>query len=175
MNARKTIALFALFGLMIGGSATAAVNNMTSRGGFVPMRSKQAASRSTASRGFAYRAPAARSQPAYRYSAPVMQTAPAPMVAQAPEEGRRFSYSPSAPAATGVPCPPVAAPATTATVESARRYSYAPTTESAVGPAVQPAPRTYYSRPSYSGGSRSRSTGSNFPLLKTDPRKYSTR
>jgi hypothetical protein len=122
---------------------------------------------------------AARSQPAYRYSAPVyrapaIQTAPAPMVAQAPEEGRRFSYAPSTPAAAGVPCPPAQAQATT--VEEARRFSYAPSTETAVAPSVEPAPRIYSSpRPSYSAGGRSRLSVERWALPKADPRKYSTR
>jgi hypothetical protein len=125
----------------------------------------------------------ARSRPSYRYrystpappSAPMIVQAPAaapttPQVAQAPAEGRRYSYAPAAGGAvTTSPCP-----MTSAVPEAGRRYSYAPA-ETSVAPAPTYAPRVYSSRPSYSGRSRGGSTNPNFPLLKTDPRKYNTR
>jgi hypothetical protein len=166
MNARKTIALFALFGLMLGGSATAAVNNMTSRGGFVPMGSKQAVSRSTASRGYAYRAPAARSTPTVAYSQPSV-------VAQAPPEGRRFSYAPSTDQQVGGPCAAANAPSTAA--DPNRRFSYEPapasTVQSAPSTPVYSAPAHYSRGPSRSG----RAAVELWQLPKTDPRKYGGR
>ena len=124
----------------------------------------------------------ARSQPSYRYrystpaapSAPMIVQAPAaapttPQVAQAPAEARRYSYAPATGGAvTTSPCPMTTVP------QAGRRYSYAPA-ETSVAPAPTYAPRAYSSRPSYSGRSSGGSTNPNFPLLKTDPRKYNTR
>lgn len=115
-------------------------------------------------RGFsrqAYRAPAFRS-----YSAPVTHAAPAPRVAQAPVEARRYSYAPPA-AVRSIPCPPVTvAPSTP---NAGRRYSFAP----AVEPARAVPTQRYYA-PSYSrssGGGRTIDRA----LPKTDPRKYNGR
>jgi hypothetical protein len=58
--------------------------------------------------------------------------------------------------------------------QAGRRFSYAPA-ETSVAPAPTYAPRAYSSRPSYSGRGSGGSTNPNFPLLKTDPRKYNTR
>ena len=162
MNARKTIAVFAVLALASVEFASAAVNNMNSRGQFVPMGSNQVAARRSYSR------------PSYSgrvYRAPTVIAMPAPMIATAPTEGRRFSYAPS-PVATA-PCPN--ATATVPTTDGARRFSYAPAPKSTVAPAPTTAPRVYSTRPSYSGRSQSRSTVGQFPLLKTDPRKYNTR
>jgi hypothetical protein len=162
MNARKTIAVFVMMALTSAASASAAVNNVNSRGQFVRMGSNQVAARRTFSRpahsGCVYRAPA------------VIAT-PAPMVAAAPVEGRRFSYAPAP--IVSAPCP--TATATAPATDGARRFSYAPAPESTVAPAPATAPRVYSTRPSYSGRSGSRSTIERFPLLKTDPRKYNTR
>lgn len=126
------------------------------------------------SRGYSSRA-----QSGYRYSAPIVRTAPPAqyrpanppvVVAQAPVEARRFSYQP-APAATATPSSssPCGA-ATTAAPETGRRYSYQP------APSAQPA-QSY--QPSYgdSGVNRSQSRGGRdlWALPKTDPRKYSSR
>jgi len=162
MNARKTIALFAVLALTSLEFASAAVNNMNSRGQFVPMGSNQAAARRSYSR------------PAYsarRYRAPAVIATPAPMVATAPAEGRRFSYAP-APTASA-PCHNATAAAPT--TDGARRFSYAPAPEPTVAPAPMTAPRVYSTRPSYSGRSNGGSTNPQFPLLKTDPGKYNAR
>jgi hypothetical protein len=162
MNARKTIAVFAVLVLTSVESASAAVNNMNSRGQFVPMGSNQVAARRSYSR------------PSYSgsvYRAPAVVATPAPMIATAPTEGRRFSYAPAP--ATAAPCPN--ATATVPTTDGARRFSYAPTPESTVAPAPATSQRVYSTRPSYSGSSDNRSTAQRFPLLKTDPRKYNTR
>ncbi|HMO86767.1 MAG TPA: hypothetical protein PKC18_17800 [Lacipirellulaceae bacterium] len=124
----------------------------------------------------------ARSRPSYRYrystptspSAPMIVQAPTaapmtPQVAQALAEARRYSYAPATGGAvTTSPCP------TTTVPQAGRRYSYAPS-ETSVAPAPTYAPRAYSSRPSFSGRSRGGSTSPNFPLPKTDPRKYYTR
>jgi hypothetical protein len=162
MNARKTIAVFAVLAWTSVEFASGAVNNMNSRGQFVPMGSNRVAARRSYARS-SYSVPV--------YSAPAVIATPAPMVATAPTEGRRFSYAP-APAAAA-PCPN--GTATAPTTDGARRFSYAPAPESTVAPAPATAPRVYSARPSYSGRSESRSTVSQFPLLKTDPRKYNTR
>jgi hypothetical protein len=162
MNARKTIAVFAVLALTTVEIASAAVNNMNSRGQFVPMGSNQVAARRSYAR------------PSYSgrvYRAPAVIATPAPMVAAAPTEVRRFSYAP-APAAAA-PCPK--GTATVPTTDGARRFSYAPAPESTVAPAPAAAPRVYTTRPSYSGRSATSSAASPFPLLKTDPRKYNTR
>jgi hypothetical protein len=173
MNVRNLFAsLLAL--LVIGASfaeARAAVGTAKARGVFNEFsapRSGRTMARSQPSYGYRYSTPAAP-------SAPVIVQAPAsspttPQVAQAPAEARRYSYAPATGGAvTTSPCP------TTATVpQSGRRYSYAPE-ESGVASAPTYAPRVYSSQPSYSGRSRSSSTNSQFPLLKTDPRKYSNR
>jgi hypothetical protein len=176
MNARKTIAVFAVLALTSVEFASAAVNNVNSRGQFVPMGSNQVAARRSYARpsysGRVYRAPAVvATQAPMVATAPAIIAPPAPLVATAPTEGRRFSYAP-APAAAA-PCPN--GTATVPTTDGARRFSYAPAPESTVAPAPATAPRVYSTRPSYSGRSGSRSTGSQFPLLKTDPRKYNSR
>ena len=162
MNTRKTIAVFAVLALASVEFASAAVNNMNSRGQFVPMGSNQVAARRSYAR------------PAYSgrvYRAPVVVATPAPMVATAPTEGRRFSYAPAAAAAA--PCPNGVS--TVPTTDGARRFSYAPAPEATVAPAPTTAPRVYSTRPSYSGRSRGGWTNPQFPLLKTDPRKYNSR
>ena len=174
MNARRTIAVFAVLVLTSVEFASAAVNNVNSRGQFVPMGSNQVAARRSYSRpsysGRVYSAPAVVATPMLA-TAPATIATPAPIVAAAPTEGRRFSYAP-APAVVQ-PCP--SATSTVPKTDGARRFSYAPAPEANVAPAPMAAPRVYSTRPSYSGRSGTRSTGSQFPLLKTDPRKYSTR
>lgn len=172
MNARNLFAsLVAL--LMLGASfaeARPAVGTAKARGVYNEFSAPRSG-RSTA-----------RSQPAYQYrystpaapSAPMVVQGPAaasinPQVAQAPAEARRYSYAPAADGAvTSSPCPMTTVP------EAGRRYSYAPA-ETSVAPAPAYAPRVYSSRPSYSGRSSGGSSNPNFPLLKTDPRKYNTR
>lgn len=172
MNARKTIAVFAVLALTSVEFASAAVNNMNSRGQFVPMGSNQVAARRSYAgpsySGHVYRAPTVIGTPMLA-TAPAATATPAPIVATAPTEGRRFSYAP-APAAAAA-CPN--GTATVPTTDGARRFSYAPARESTVAPAPTTAPRVYSTRPSYSGRSRGGSTNPQFPLLKTDPRKYS--
>jgi hypothetical protein len=115
----------------------------------------------------------------YRYATPMVRTAPpaqyrqaAPpvAVAQAPAEGRRYSYAPQASQpATTAPCPA----ANSAAPEATRRYSYQP------APAVEPAPTHVDRQPGYVQGggssSRNRSGRDLWSLPKTDPRKYSSR
>jgi hypothetical protein len=160
MNARKTIAVFAVLVLTSVEFASAAVNNMNSRGQFVPMGSNQVAARRSYARP---------SNSGRVYRAPAVVATPAPMVATAPTEARRFSYAP-APAAAA-PCPNGAA--TVPTTDGIRRFSYAPATDATIAPAPTYAPRVYSTRPGYSGSSRRGGTNPQFPLLKTDPRKYS--
>jgi hypothetical protein len=158
MNSRRIAMLSLVIGSLAAGTAMAGpvIGTAKARGDFGSFgRETQQVTRSRPV--YSYRAPAT-------YSAPAVQTAPAPMVAQAPEAGRRYSYAPSV---TGSPCPQAQAPA----VDSARRYSYAPT-EATVAPAMEPSTRTYNARPSYSGGSRGRSTVDRWALPKTDPRKF---
>ena len=95
---------------------------------------------------------------------------PAPEVAQAPVDSRRYSYAP----ATGGTVTTTPCPTTTTVPQAGRRYSYAPA-EASVAPAPTHDPRAYSTRPSYSGRSSGGSTNPQFPLLKTDPKKYSTR
>ena len=172
MNARNLVASFLAL-LMLGASfaeARPAVGTAKARGvynEFSAPRSGRSMARSRPSYRYRYSTPAAP-------SAPMIVQAPAaapttPQVAQAPAEARRYSYAPATGAAvTTSPCP------TTTVPHAGRRYSYAPA-ESSVAPAPMYAPRAYSSRPSYSGRSSGRSTNPNFPLLKTDPRKYNTR
>lgn len=155
MNASKVLALSALFGLMFTAAASAAVNNVTSSGHYVPMGTAQAATRSFSRQTF--HAPSVRMSPIY---SPTQPSA----VAQASEAGRRFSYAPA---------PQVSATcngtsAADAQVSVARRFSYAPT----VAPVEQPTPRSYFSRPSYSHGNRNRANVERWALPKTDPRKF---
>jgi hypothetical protein len=176
MNARKTIAVFAVLVLTTVELASAAVNNVNSRGQFVPMGSNQVAARRSYARpsysGRVYRAPAViATQAPMVATAPAILATPTPLVATAPTDGRRFSYAP-APAAAA-PCPH--ATATAPTTDGARRFSYAPAPDSAVAPALTTAPRVYSTRPSYSSPSGNHSRVGQFPLLKTDPRKYNTR
>jgi hypothetical protein len=167
MNARKTIAVFAVLALTSIGSAAAAVNNVNSRGQFVPMGSNQVAARRSFTR------------PSYSrrvYSAPAVIAAPAPMVAAAPTEGRRFSYAPSTGQQVGGPCAAVtSAPSTAATTDTTRRFSYEPAPQTS----VEAAPRTpVYSTPSYArrpATSSRRSSVELWQLPKTDPRKYGGR
>ena len=157
MNARKTIILIAALALTSFGSAFAAVNNVNSRGQFVPMGPNLAARR-------AYSPPVARRQVS---PAPAVASTPAPVVAAAPTEGRRFSYAPAAPTVTATPpCP--TATATAPDANGVRRFSYAPGAE-ATATAAPTVSRTYASRPSASHRSINR-----WELPKTDPRKYTT-
>jgi hypothetical protein len=93
----------------------------------------------------------------YRTYAPIVRTAPAPIVAEAPVEGRRFSYDPSADAEQGVVEPAAPIYSGSQVMEGAERSYYSP------------APQRSYR--AYSGGSR-RSDKPAWALPKTDPRKY---
>lgn len=119
-----------------------------------------------------------RARSGYRYSAPLVRTAPPAQyqqahppvaVAQAPAEGRRFSYQP-APAATAAPTAsaPCGAKATTAP-ETGRRYSYQPEPSVESAPAQQPSYGQSEVNRSHSSGGRDL-----WLLPKTDPRKYSS-
>lgn len=122
-----------------------------------------------------------RARSSSRQYAPIVRTAPPAQyraasppvaVAQAPAEGRRYSYSPvpsatSAPA-SHAPCGGAAVPAP----EANRRFSYQPSTT------VESAPvRTYQPSHDYNGVNRSRNGNGReqWALPKTDPRKYSNR
>ena len=158
MNVRKTLVLSSVLALTAVSAVQAAPGTNKARGVY--------------NSGGWESGGTSRSRSSHSYRAPVVQSAPAPMVAQAPEEGRRFSYAPSGSVVTGSPCPTVQGPAPA--VDSGRRYSYAPEAESTVAPSVS-SPRTYYSRPSYSAGGRSGGNVDRWALPKTDPRKYNSR
>ena len=121
----------------------------------------------------------ARSRSSYSYGARANYSAPnvqsAPIVAQVPVEGRRFSHDPAAAAVNSTPCPQGQAQVATAptTEASDRRYSYSPTSE-ATTPSTT-STRTYPSRPSYSSGGGGRSTVERWAMQKTDSRKYNGR
>lgn len=163
MNASRTFTSVIVFGLLGATVAQAGpvIGTAKARGDYGSNFGRVQSSSSWS--GVRYRAPVVRSAPAYASPAPTV-------VAQAPAEGRRYSYapegsvSPPAPVAAN-PCPP------DATVESGRRYSYAP------APAVEttPAVRSYqpaYSRPAV----QSRAAGRDlWALPKTDARKYNSR
>jgi hypothetical protein len=114
-----------------------------------------------------------RSQPAYRYeapvivrSAPVIREAPSAVVAQAPapDTTRRFSQAPASEneaVSTSSPCPGSTAVASQPT--SGRRYSYAPAPQYSGNPV-----RRYSSNVGRRGGP-------NWSLPKTDPGKYNSR
>lgn len=121
----------------------------------------------------------ARARSGYRYSSPMVRTAPPAQyrsvnppvaVAQAPVEGRRYSYQPAPAAAAAQSASTPCGVTTTAAPETGRRYSYQPE------PSVQSTPAH---QPSYghSGVNRSPSRGGRelWALPKTDPRKYSSR
>ncbi len=172
MNARKSFTLFFALAMTAASAVEARPTVGTNKANGIYTGNGWTSQRVAQSRpSYRYRAPA----PSYRYRTPAVQVAPAPMVAQAPIEGRRFSYAPAPSATSSVPCPPGQATASAAAVNGARRFSYAPAPEATVAPAPASAPRVYSRRPSYSGRSGSGSTVPRFPLLKTDPRKYNTR
>ena len=156
MKARRILGLSPLIMLTMVAAAAAAPGTNKARG--IYSRGGWESGGGPARHRYSQRAPAT-------YNAPIVRSVEAPQVAQAPAEGRRFSYAPSGQVVTS-PCPP-------ATVDSGRRYSYAPST-----PAVAPqstAPRMYYSQPSYSSGRRSSGHRDLWALPKTDPRKYNSR
>lgn len=166
MYARNTFASLALLGLLVTSAAAApAIGPAKARGDYRP-GAWQVQRSGSYDRSYSRSAvPAGTVQ--HAYTAP---TAPAPAVAQAPSEVRRFSYAPqtSAAGATPVvanPCPQVAPS------ESGRRYSYAP------APEVHSAPAVDAYQPHYGTSGRVRSGGSRelWALPKTDPRKYSSR
>jgi hypothetical protein len=174
MNAFKST-LFALAVASLLASATYAaapsVGTAKARGDYRP--GAWSAQRSSGFRSYAYRAPTYR-----RYSPATIQAAPAPAVAQAPSEVRRYSYAPQGATvttngATSSPCPATAAP-----VDPNRRFSYAPAPTAAASPApsgARPYVPTYSGRAGYSR-SPNRSTARNlWALPKTDPRKFNAR
>lgn len=120
-----------------------------------------------------------RSQPTYQYRAPAAQASPmivrspataspAPQLAEASPEGRRFSYTPAPEnaAVAGSPC----APQATTAPQTGRRYSYAPS-ETAAVPAIS-APRAYSGNSGYSQARSGSSSADRWALPKTDPRKF---
>lgn len=176
MNARKLFASLLTL-LLLGASYAEArppVGTAKARGVFNEFSAPRSG-RSMAGSRRVYRsyAPARRTAPMI-VAAPPAVSAPAPVVAQAPAETRRFSYAPAPTADAAAPAPASPCVPKTVAPTAGRRYSYAPA-ETSVAPAPTYAPRAYSSRPSYSGRSRGGSTNPNFPLLKTDPRKYNTR
>ena len=167
MNARRILTLFVVLAVTAASMAQAGpgvgtnkARGIYSGGGWT----SQGVARSQA--GYRYRAPAT------YYQAPAVQAAPAPMVAQAPADGRRFSYSPSAAATSSVPCPQGQVTASAPAVDGARRFSYEPAPEATVAPATAPATRAYSSRPSYLGRSGGRPAVERWALPKTDLRKF---
>jgi hypothetical protein len=159
MNAKRIMGLSLLIVSAMVAVAAAAPGTNKARG--IYNRGGWESSGGPARHRYTQRAPAT-------YHAPIVRATPAPQVAQAPVEGRRFSYAPADQAVTWSPCPPVTS------VESGRRYSYAPSTGAAVVPQAS-APRVYYSQPRYSTGRRSTGHRDLWALPKTDPRKYSSR
>ena len=165
MNVRYLMSMFAVAGILAAGAAHAAptVGTAKARGDY---RSFSQTQQSTA-----------RSQPMYRRSAPMTHSAPmivqsrsamvapAPAVAQAPSEARRFSYDPATATLTTTACPP-----STTTVDSGRRFSYAPESMGAVS-----SPGVYSSGPGYSRSRTGAAHVDRWALPKTDPRKYNGR
>jgi hypothetical protein len=165
MNARNLFAstlAFAVLGIGMV-QAAPAIGTAKARGDYRPGAYRT-------QRDSGYRSTYVRNAPVYRnYSAPVF-VAQRPIVAQAPAEGRRFSYAPSAAGAvTTTPCPQ-----STVVPPAGRRYSYAPEATKAPAPTVA-APRAY------SGGSTAcrapagSSTKPLWALPTTDPRKFNSR
>jgi hypothetical protein len=157
MNARRIFGMASLIVLTIV-SAAAAAGPGTNKSRGIYNRGGWESVGGAARQRYVQRAPAT-------YYAPIVRPTEAPQVAQAPVEGRRFSYAPSSQAVTS-PCPPTA-------VDSGRRYSYAPST-----PAIAPqtsAPRMYYSQPSYRSGRGGSGYRGLWELPKADPRKYNSR
>lgn len=94
-----------------------------------------------------------RSAPVYRGPA-VVDNEPASEVAQVPDQGRTFSYEPSAPRSTARAAQP-------------RTYSYEPSMRA-------PRARTFSYEPSMRRGmTRSRSNVPSYALPRTDARKHS--
>ena len=165
MNASRMYAVSLVFVALLASAVSAApsVGPPKARGQFGGggwVQSGGGGGRSYAGR--ASRAPVYRS-----YSPAVVQAAPAPRVAPAPIESRRFSYAPQAVAAAAAPCPhSVAVPST---VNSGRRYSQAPS-----APVANSAP-VYRQSPGVVRSSAGRGRVERWALPKTDPRKYSSR
>jgi hypothetical protein len=159
MNAKRVLGLALLIVFAMVAVAAAAPGTNKARG--VYNRGGWELNGGPARHRYTQRAPAI-------YHAPIVRAAPAPQVAQAPVEGRRFSYAPANQAVTLSPCPPVTS------FESGRRYSYAPSAGAAVVPQASE-PRVYYSQPSYSTGRRSTGHQDLWALPKTDPRKSNSR
>jgi hypothetical protein len=157
MNARGILGLSTLIVLTMVAAAAAAPGTNKARG--VYNRGGWESGGGPARHRYTQRAPAT------IYHAPIVRSLEAPQVAQAPAEGRRFSYAPSGQVVAS-PCPPV-------TVDNGRRYSYAPSTPAVTPPST--APRTYYSQPIYSSGRPSSGHRDLWALPKTDPRKYNSR
>jgi hypothetical protein len=158
MNAKKTLGLSLLLVFATVAVAAAAPGTNKARG--IYSGGGWESSGGPARHRYTQSAPAT-------YRAPIERAAAAPQVAQAPAEGRRFSYAP-ADQVVASPCPPVT------TADSGRRFSYAPSTAAVATPQAS-APRMYYSRPSYSTGRSSSGHRDLWALPKTDPRKYSSR
>lgn len=165
----KTFASTVLLALMAL-PVSAAVNNVNSRGQYVPMGTNRAAA--SWSHGRSYGRSFARSYhsaPAYRQPAYVpgpamvrIVTAPAPVIVATP-----------APAPVVAAAPSSAAPVIASVPSAGRRFSYNPAPANCSGaagsavrvPSVQP-----HAAARHSGGAVEQ-----WQLPKTDPRKYSTR
>ena len=164
MNARNLFTT--LFAAALLGASTAqawaAVGTAKARGDYRPGAYK-------VQRDSGNRTTYARRAPVYRSTTAPVVASPTPMVAQAPAEGRRFSYAPATnDAVAGTPCP------STATVpQDGRRYSYAPA-EASASPTVS-APRVYGGGSGYSRSRSSSGPKGLWALPKTDPRKFNSR
>jgi ribonuclease E len=147
MKAKFAFALAGMVAMIAASVAAAApIGTAKARGDYRPFWQSQLAPVRVASRGYARRATTS----AVAVEAPVAAPAAQPQVAQAPAEGRRFSYEPAQ-------APAAAAPATTMPMTAA--------------PTTAPAPRYYAPRVHCSS---SRTTLDRWALPKTDPRKYLT-
>ncbi|HMP06098.1 MAG TPA: hypothetical protein PJ982_07095 [Lacipirellulaceae bacterium] len=165
MNARNLLASMLAVALLGVGIAQAApaVGTAKARGDYRP-----GALGTTRDPG--YGSTYARRAPGYRsYNAPVAAV-PRPMIAQAPAEGRRFSYAPSAAGtATTVPCPEASV-----VPQAGRRYSHAPEATVAPTPTVA-APRAYSGGSSFNRAPARSGSKPLWALPKTDPRKFNAR
>lgn len=150
MNARKTLAVFAITTLLAAQAALAApVGTAKSLGDYRPFWQSQFGSTARAHRTYAHRTYATQAPMVMAPAAVMAAPAPAPAaVAQAPTAGRRFSYEPSS--ATGAAATAATAPVT-ATAPIVQGHAY---------------------RPAHSTARHA--TVNRWSLPKTDARKYTT-
>jgi hypothetical protein len=165
----KTFASTVLLALLAV-PASAAVNNVNSRGQYVPMGSNRAAASRSYGRSYgrsfarSYHSAPTYRQPAY-VPAPAMAgivTAPSPVIVATPGPAPVVAAAPSSSA-------PVIASVPTA----GRRFSYNPA-PAGCSPAAGSAVRVQSAQP-HAAARRSGGRVEQWQLPKTDPRKYSTR